>query len=64
MKAFSYVQKDGKTVTVDAKGRMRRTLPSGARDPEPIAGIVRPHKRVPEGTDTAVSRIARPLPAV
>jgi hypothetical protein len=44
----SYVQKDGKTVTVDAKGRMRRTLPSGARDPEPIARIVRPHKRVRE----------------
>ena len=30
----SYVQRDGKTGTVDAEGRARRILSSGARDAE------------------------------
>ena len=27
----SYIQRDGKTLTIDAKGRVKRLLPSGAR---------------------------------
>jgi len=34
----SCVQRDGKVATVDAKGRAKRTLPSGARDPGSITG--------------------------
>jgi hypothetical protein len=38
----SYVQRDGKTVTIDAKGHVKRLLASGAMNPEPLDGRVHP----------------------
>ena len=43
----SYIQRDGKMLTIDAKGHVKRLLPSGARDPEPLGGRSRPHPQHP-----------------
>ena len=44
----SYTQADGKTVTIDGRGRAKRRLQSGAKDPSPLAGLARPYERVRE----------------
>jgi hypothetical protein len=44
----SHIQRDGKTLTIDTMGHVKRLLPSGARDPEPLGGRSRPHERVRE----------------